>query len=218
MLHCDLSQQEQHRRKEIAEHTRQMLLTELPIDSQDETSIMGRYRDYYLQISFSELHPLMVVCLAKALTHPGTAKQCRIANDLNLRSVLGSHAINDEVGCYSYAEYRSRQLIRNFAHDTNDERAAATALQYGEYVDPSVYGGSGEPYYRANASEAIAKAGYVGTVDEVAYRLATLVRNSAEHWCYIGSAEYGYIAVGVTYESGMWYCDIAVTAENTDNL
>ena len=84
MLHCDLSQQEQHRRKEIAEHTRQMLLTELPIDSQDETSIMGRYRDYYLQISFSELHPLMVVCLAKALTHPGTAKQCRIANNLNL--------------------------------------------------------------------------------------------------------------------------------------
>ncbi len=27
MLHCDLSQKEQHRRKEIAEHTRQMLLT-----------------------------------------------------------------------------------------------------------------------------------------------------------------------------------------------
>ena len=121
-------------------------------------------------------------------------------------------------GLTSYAEYRSRQLIRNFAHDTNDERAAATALQYGEYVDPSVYGGSGEPYYRANAGEAIAKAGYVGTVDEVAYKLATLVRNSAEHWCYIGSAEYGYIAVGVTYESGMWYCDIAVAAENTDNL
>ena len=118
-------------------------------------------------------------------------------------------------GLTSYAEYRSRQLIGNFAHDTNDERAAATALQYGEYVDPSVYG---EPYYRANANEAIAKAGYVGTVDEVAYKLATLVRNSAEHWCYIGSAEYGYIAVGVTYESGMWYCDIAVAAENTDNL
>lgn len=121
-------------------------------------------------------------------------------------------------GLTSYAEYRSRQLIGNFAHDTNDERAAATTLWYGEYVDPSVYGGSGEPYYRANANEAIAKAGYVGTVDEVAYKLATLVKNSAEHWCYIGSAEYGYIAVGVTYESGMWYCDIAVTAENTDNL
>jgi len=121
-------------------------------------------------------------------------------------------------GLTSYAEYRSRQLIRNFAHDTNDERAAATALQYGEYVDPSVYGGSGGADYPAKPHEAHAKAGYVGTVDEVAYRLATLVRNSAEHWCYIGSAEYGYIAVGVTYESGMWYCDIAVAAENTDNL
>ena len=40
-------------------------------------------------------------------------------------------------GLTSYAEYRSRQLIRNFAHDTNDERAAATALQYGEYGDPA---------------------------------------------------------------------------------
>ena len=63
---------------------------------------MTGYRDYYLQISFSELHPLMVFCLAKALTHPSTHKQCEIANDLNLRSVLGSHAVNDEVGCYSY--------------------------------------------------------------------------------------------------------------------
>lgn len=40
-------------------------------------------------------------------------------------------------GLTSYTEYRSRQLISNFAHDTNDERAAATALQYGEYVNPS---------------------------------------------------------------------------------
>ena len=32
-------------------------------------------------------------------------------------------------GLTKYAEYRSRQLIRNFAHDTFDERAAATALQ-----------------------------------------------------------------------------------------
>lgn len=32
-------------------------------------------RDYYLQISFSELHPLMVFCLAKAITKPNTAKE-----------------------------------------------------------------------------------------------------------------------------------------------
>ena len=102
MTHCDLSQIEQKRRREIAEHTRQMIMSNLHIDSQNETSIMTDYRDYYLQISFSALHPLMVFCLAKALTRPSTHRQCEIANDLNLRSVLGSHAINDEVGCYSY--------------------------------------------------------------------------------------------------------------------
>ena len=102
MIHCDLSQTEQKRRKTIAEHTRQMIISQFHIDGQVEASIMTGYRDYYLQISFSELHPLMVFCLAKALTHPSTHKQCEIANDLNLRSVLGSHAVNDEVGCYSY--------------------------------------------------------------------------------------------------------------------
>ncbi len=120
-------------------------------------------------------------------------------------------------GLTQYAEYRSRQLIANFAHDTDDERAAATALAYGEYVEPALYGMTGEPYYTAGAREAIAKAGYVGTVDEVAQKLALLIKNSAKHWAYVGSSSYQYIAVGVTYESGMWYCDVAMTMENTDN-
>lgn len=119
-------------------------------------------------------------------------------------------------GLTEYAQYRSRQLVSNFAHDTADQRAAATALQYGEYVDPSVFGGSGQPYYRANAREAIAKAGYVGTVDEVAMKLATLVKNSPNHWNYIGDSQYCYIAVGVTYESDMWYCAITVALVNID--
>ena len=119
-------------------------------------------------------------------------------------------------GLTEYAQYRSRQLVSNFAHDTADQRAAATALQYGEYVDPSIFGGSGQPYYRANAREAIAKAGYAGTIDEVAMKLATLVKNSPNHWNYIGDSQYTYIAVGVTYESDMWYCAITVASENTD--
>ena len=119
-------------------------------------------------------------------------------------------------GLTEYAQYRSRQLVSNFAHSTADQRAAASALQYGEYVDPSVFGGSGQPYYRANAREAIAKAGYVGTIDEVAMKLATLVKNSQNHWNYIGDTQYCYIAVGVTYESDMWYCAITVASENTD--
>lgn len=102
MTQCNLTQTEQMRRKEIADHTRAMVVEQLQIDAEDETSIMTGYRDYYLQISFSELHPLMVFCLAKAITKPNSAKQQKIANELNLRSILGSHAINDEVGCYSY--------------------------------------------------------------------------------------------------------------------
>lgn len=118
-------------------------------------------------------------------------------------------------GLAEYAQYRSIQLISNFAHDTSDQRAAATELQYGEYVDPSIFCGNGKPYYCANAREAIAKAGYVGTVDEVAHKLASLVKNSKGHWNYIGSSEYTCIAVGVTYESGMWYCAIEVTFKET---
>lgn len=102
MTHYDLSSTEQKRRKEITEKTKQMIISEMTIKSQAEASIMTNYRDYYLQISFSELHPLMVFCLAKALSHPGTSKQYEITNDLNLKSVLGSHAINNEVSCYSY--------------------------------------------------------------------------------------------------------------------
>lgn len=116
-------------------------------------------------------------------------------------------------GLAEYAGYRSRQLISNFAHSVADQRAASTALQYGEYVDPSAFGGSGEPYYSANAREAIAKAGYVGTVEEVAFKLASLVRNSPNHWNYIGSSEYTYMAVGVTYESDMWYCAVEVAMQ-----
>lgn len=120
-------------------------------------------------------------------------------------------------GLTTYAEYRSRQLVSNFAHDTTDERAAATALQYGEYVEPSLYGMTGDPYYTACARDAIAKAAYHGTVDEVAKQFALLVKNSAEHWAYVGDASYQYIAVGLTYDNGTWYCDIAVAMENTDN-
>lgn len=102
MTHCDLSANEQHRRKEIVANTRAMIHTKLRIEDEDETSIMTSYRDYYLQVSFSELHPLMVFCLAKSLQHPSSARQRQMTNDLNLHSILGSHAINDEVGCYSY--------------------------------------------------------------------------------------------------------------------
>lgn len=46
MIHCDLSQIEQKRRREIALNTRKMIVSQFHIDSQDETSLMTDYRDY----------------------------------------------------------------------------------------------------------------------------------------------------------------------------
>lgn len=129
----------------------------------------------------------------------------------------GVSALTVLPGLTEYAEYRSRQLVTRFAHNTFDERAAATALKYGEYIDPKVFGSTGEPYYRANVREAILMAGYVGTVDAVAEKLALLTKNSTGHWNYVGGEEYKYIAIGVTYESGMWYSDIAVSTVSYDN-
>lgn len=138
-----------------------------------------------------------------------------VAQYLNdYRTAQGTAAVTRLSGLTGYAEYRSRQIISDFSHNTMDERAAATALSYGMYVDPSAYGMAGAPYYTACAGEAIAKAGYAGTVDHVASSLARLIRNSPDHWSYIGSGEYRYIGVGITYESGMWYCDVALTKDN----
>ena len=44
----------------------------------------------------------MVFCLARNLEHTGGTRQLNFINDLNLKSILGSHSINKEVGCYSY--------------------------------------------------------------------------------------------------------------------
>lgn len=130
------------------------------------------------------------------------------------REQQGANGVIQLSGLTKYAEYRSKQLVFNFAHDTMDERAAATVLQYGEYVDPALYSLSGEPYYTACAGEAIGMTGKIGTVDEVAKHIAAMFRNSPEHWAYVGSCDYIYIGVGVTYEGCRWYCDVALSKVN----
>lgn len=100
--HYALSTEEQQRRRQIANHARQMILEHLPVEDEDETSLTTYYREYYMQISFSSLHPLVVICLAKSIPNPDSTKKWQMVNQLNLNSVLGSHAINQEVGCYSY--------------------------------------------------------------------------------------------------------------------
>ena len=102
MSNNDMSMTEMQRRRELIKYARNLLTEEMPIEAQDESSVMFSYRGFYLQVSFSELHPLMVFCLAKGLNKPLKQTKFQAINDLNLKSVLGSHAVNNEIGCYSY--------------------------------------------------------------------------------------------------------------------
>ena len=120
-------------------------------------------------------------------------------------------------GLTEYCKYRCTQLKTNFAHDTTDQRAAAEALQYGEYVDWSLYGIEGEEnYYTANVREAIGKGNWGGSADEIAYSIANGFRNSKGHWSYVGSSKYTYMAVGVMYDGYYWYVCVCMDSENTD--
>ena len=120
-------------------------------------------------------------------------------------------------GLTEYSKYRCTQLKTNFAHDTTDQRAAAEALQYGEYVDWLLYGIEGEEnYYTANVREAIGKGNWGGTADEIAYSIANGFRNSKGHWSYVGSSKYTYMAVGVMYDGYYWYVCVCMDSENTD--
>ena len=98
----DLSKQEQQHRKSLSDQMHQMVKTVLHPKDTDETTSSLEYNGFYLQIAFSEVHPLMVFYLAKGIDNPGANKKRLLLNELNLHSVLGSHAINTEVSCYSF--------------------------------------------------------------------------------------------------------------------
>ena len=93
---------ERTRRRELAGKARKLISESLPVQDTDESSLMLDYGDFYLQVAFSELHPLVAIYLARAINRTGTLKDIRLINDLNQKSVLGSHTVNTEAGCYSY--------------------------------------------------------------------------------------------------------------------
>lgn len=118
-------------------------------------------------------------------------------------------------GLGNVATYRANQLITNFSHA--DSASACTALQYGVFVDMTLYGcPESSNYYQGYNREAIAKGNWTGTADEIAQRIATGFKNSAKHWAYVGSNEYGYMAVGVVYDASnsTWYCCICMSTQN----
>ena len=97
-----LSNEEQLHRADLARKARQLAYECFAVESSDADSISFFCCGFYLQMSFSEMHPLIVFCLAKKLKDTESRKQLETVNELNLHSVLGSHTVNPEVGCYAY--------------------------------------------------------------------------------------------------------------------
>ena len=131
-------------------------------------------------------------------------------------------------GLSEYDKLRSVQLVTNFAHDTDDERKAATELKYGKYnkyeeskydfeTGKVIYTGRILEYYEVPAMEAIGRGGILKrTPEQIALEIASGFRNSAGHWSYLGSDEYRYIGCGVTIKDGNWYCCVSVAETNID--
>lgn len=127
------------------------------------------------------------------------------------RTEKGSGELSKLSGLTRYAEYRSGQLISNFAHDPGDWNKAAEATGYGKYIDLSENGSTPQGYYDIGAREALAMAGIAGSTDRIAETLAQIIIDSPRHWSYVGSKDMTYCAVGVSCNADMWYAAIMVT-------
>lgn len=121
-------------------------------------------------------------------------------------------------GLTQVANFRAVQLHDNFAHSTANLREALAYYQYGEYKTPAGWDPS-EYYYDFPGREAISRTSKTGTADEIGKRLAQNFYNSSSHWAYVGSSDYSYIAVGVSYDAASmggycWTCCVFVTDTN----
>ena len=116
-------------------------------------------------------------------------------------------------GLTEVARYRANELITNFSHSGHQN--ACNALQYGEFIDMTLYGGTAnDNYYRGYSREAIGMGDWFGTAESMSARIADGFHRSKGHWSYVGSSEYPYIAVGVTKANGKWYVCVCMSAEN----
>lgn len=151
------------------------------------------------------------------IPHPSTQEIERlVAEYINqYRTAQGDTTATVLPGLTEVARYRARQLVSDFSHNGNPN--PCTVLQYGEYIDMTLFGSdASESYYRGYNREAIGKGDWFGTADQMAQRIASGFKNSSKHWTYVGDSEYSYMAVGVHYNEsdGKWYCCICMSSKN----
>ena len=129
------------------------------------------------------------------------------------RIAQGDTAATMLLGLTEVARYRANELTTNFSHTS--PRDACNELQYGEFVDMTLYGLTSEDsYYQGFNREAIGMGEWFGTAESMSDRIADGFHHSKGHWSYVGSSKYPYIAVGVTKANGKWYVCILMSDEN----
>lgn len=102
MTLSDLEKEDIAFRKGLADRVRNMVAKKLSCGFTEDGVILTSYRDFYLQISFTELHPLMVICLMRKMEGKHPVQMEHRANALNLKGVLGCHMVNEEYNLYYY--------------------------------------------------------------------------------------------------------------------
>ena len=165
------------------------------------------YKDDYVNISSSD---------RKAFIEEVRAATVKHLNKLRVKD--GSTSASTLQKLTKVADYRAKQLQSNFSHSVPDLREALAYYEYGRYIAPEDWDPS-EYYYDFPGTEAIGKGNWVGTADEIGEGIAKGFRNSAGHWSYVGSSEYPYMAVGISYDPsaiGISHWKICVFVSSTD--
>lgn len=174
---------------------------------------------YYLCARCGARETSAIPKLKKKLTNDDWQQIARLTLQYinEIRNAQGACTAVEMPGCTRYAKARSEQMAakEKVEHNYWDGIAAATELQYGRYIDPTLYGMEGEPYYQVYGGEAVGN-GYGKTVEEVAHCLAEGVSNSPQHWNYVGADKNGYMSIGVTLNNGWWYCCIITSPVDLD--
>ena len=88
-------------RKEIACQAFELIKRNLPIESADEQCLITTYRNFYLQISISDVHPLIVFCFVRAVPKEDYFPFHKI-NEMNLACLYGCHCLDADAQCYAY--------------------------------------------------------------------------------------------------------------------
>ena len=112
----------------------------------------------------------------------------------------------------AFADLRSQQIVKNFAHDDDDTLTAVKKLNYGEFWS------DGWVQAFSESTEAIYMSYTSGEIDEVAKLIVDGFHGSKRHWAYLGNVDHEYeelkyVAVGLTYNKGFWYCAIWMDSE-----